>query len=464
MHWMCGKQKSPSGKRLLSLSLALALGLTAGVSAAGDENPRWGYQKGDPDRDGVVSIADVMEACKVLARSAAGGDSGRALTWSCELTGDDAVTIVDVMELCRLIARGDRPADKRVNTAHKVFGQKLMERVEEGFHGDGYVLEQEGGSQPAFLWPYTAYLNALSAHIRSDPDNVLLREPYQTALQGLLHYDTGRQTPEQRSFAASRGGAGDVYYDDNMWAALSLLDAYGILKDPAYLAMSRQVVDFCYEGWDDRLDGGVYWCESDKTSKHTCSNAPLAIASARLYQLTGASSSLRWAERIYAWTRNHLRDPADGLYYDHLTVDGTLLTGKYACNAGCMLIAALELYESTGKENYREDARELAAAADACFFTRREDGYVFSEAALDSSDPWFYVWLLEGFIKLGEMDRSSAAYIEHIKQAVWTDWVARDNAGAPVPVLKEIGGGTSLIDVCGMAQVFLQLDAWYDLR
>ena len=462
------RRKNLAANRLVSLTLALFLGLAAGGAVgAAESDPRRGYQKGDLNRDGSITVADVMEACKVLARSTAGSYNDRALVWSCELTGDDAVTITDVMELCRLIAKGSRPADVRINTAHKKFGRELMEQIERDYcvRQDNYVLEQRGGGRPAFLWPYTSYLNALAANIRCDPDSLyFLRDAYRDALDGLLQYDTGRGNREERSFAAAFGGQGDVYYDDNMWAALALLDAYRILQEPAYLTMSKQVVNFCCGGWDDRLDGGVYWCESNKTTKNTCSNAPLAIACARLYRVTGEASSLRWAEKIYAWTREHLRDPADGLYYDQLTVDGILLTGKYACNAGCMLIAALELYESTGKEGYLEDARQLAAAADAYFFTRQGDGCVFSAAALDAEDPWFYVWLLEGFMRLGDIDQTVAGYVGHVKQAVWANWVTEDHAGRLVPVLKETDGRTNLIDACGMAQVFLQLDAWYDLR
>ncbi len=470
------KVKARAGQSLLSLFLAFVLGLTAGSAAWADppgqnrreatEDPRQGYQKGDPDRDGSLTIKDVMEACKLLARRTAGLESDRALVWSCELTGDDQVTVADVMELCKRIVRGGRPADIQIETAHGRFGRALIDQIQRDYlvPQQDYVLEQQGGTQPAFLWPYTAYLNALAASVRFRSKDPSARRRYASALKGLMDYDTNRETPDQSSFAAGYGGAGDVYYDDNMWVILILLEAYEITEEPACLELSQQTAAFCYMGWDDRLGGGVYWCESNKATKNTCSNAPLALASARLYQFTGRASYLRWAEQIYAWTRSHLRDPADGLYYDHLTLDGILIDGKYACNAGCMLLAALELYESTGKEGYLADARELAAASDAYFFTRQEEGFGFSQAAPDAEEPWFYVWLLEGLARLSENDRTAPTYIEHVKQAVWRGWTARDAQGRPIPVFKPADGGPSLIDACGMAQVFMLLDAWYDLR
>ena len=41
----------------------------------------------------------------------------------------------------------------------------------------------------------------------------------------------------------------------------------------------------------------------------------------RLYQATGERPYLDWALHMYRWTQTHLRDPADGLYWDHLAVD-----------------------------------------------------------------------------------------------------------------------------------------------
>ena len=60
---------------------------------------------GDLDGDGEVSIQDVMEACKVLARKAAGQAPSAEELRRGELNGDGEITISDVMEICKLLAR-----------------------------------------------------------------------------------------------------------------------------------------------------------------------------------------------------------------------------------------------------------------------------------------------------------------------------------------------------------------------
>ena len=70
-----------------------------------------GYQEeeplrlGDLDKDGEVTIADVMEACKVMAREAAGTDPTDEEIARGDLDGDREITIADVMEICKILAR-----------------------------------------------------------------------------------------------------------------------------------------------------------------------------------------------------------------------------------------------------------------------------------------------------------------------------------------------------------------------
>ena len=60
---------------------------------------------GDLDKDGKVTIQDVMEACKVLARKTAGKEPTADEMVRGNLDGDDAFTITDVMEICKILAR-----------------------------------------------------------------------------------------------------------------------------------------------------------------------------------------------------------------------------------------------------------------------------------------------------------------------------------------------------------------------
>ena len=61
---------------------------------------------GDLDKDDGVTIADVMEACKVMARESTGSDPTDEEIQRGDLDGDGEITIADVMEICKILARG----------------------------------------------------------------------------------------------------------------------------------------------------------------------------------------------------------------------------------------------------------------------------------------------------------------------------------------------------------------------
>lgn len=74
------------------------------------ERPAALYQaeiSGDLDKDGKVTIADVMEACKILARKSAGQAPTDDEKARGDLDGNGQVDISDVMEICKIIARKD---------------------------------------------------------------------------------------------------------------------------------------------------------------------------------------------------------------------------------------------------------------------------------------------------------------------------------------------------------------------
>ena len=57
------------------------------------------------DKNGKVTIDDVMEACKVLARKSAGKAPTADEMRRGNLDGDNEFTINDVMEICKILAR-----------------------------------------------------------------------------------------------------------------------------------------------------------------------------------------------------------------------------------------------------------------------------------------------------------------------------------------------------------------------
>ncbi len=60
---------------------------------------------GDLDGDGSVTISDVMEACKILARQTAGQPPTQRELLVGNLDGSDGIAIGDVMEICKILAR-----------------------------------------------------------------------------------------------------------------------------------------------------------------------------------------------------------------------------------------------------------------------------------------------------------------------------------------------------------------------
>lgn len=84
------------------LSLCLILSGAFAIPAVGTAgNLIWG----DMNKDGIVDITDVMEACKIIARKSMGTKPTEDEIASGDLDGDKDISIVDVMEICKIIAR-----------------------------------------------------------------------------------------------------------------------------------------------------------------------------------------------------------------------------------------------------------------------------------------------------------------------------------------------------------------------
>ena len=62
---------------------------------------------GDLNKDGKVTVTDVMEACRVLARKSAGQKPTDDEIARGDLNGNHDVDITDVMEICRKLVRKD---------------------------------------------------------------------------------------------------------------------------------------------------------------------------------------------------------------------------------------------------------------------------------------------------------------------------------------------------------------------
>lgn len=156
----------------------------------------------------------------------------------------------------------------------------------------------------------------------------------------------------------------DRYYDDNAWMVMALVEASEVLQDPTLMDRAKAALDFALSGEDDKLGGGIYWRESDKKSKNTCSNGPTAAACLAVYEKTNDPKLLEAAKRIYAWTRKNLLDSTDSLYWDSIDLEGKVDKTKWSYNTALMVRSGAELARLTGDDTYRKQAEESAKASE----------------------------------------------------------------------------------------------------
>ena len=218
----------------------------------------------------------------------------------------------------------------------------------------------------AYLWGLGGVLSGFNAIVQNT-DNVDFRTTYESRLKRTLlkYYNT---TKEPMCFGCFVNAHDERLYDDAIWVGIDLTDLYTKTKDNWYLDYAKSVWNFVLTGKDDALGGGIYWKESPRDSKNTCSNAPAVVLALKLYQVTNDPSYLETGKEVYKWVKSKLQDPSDYLYWDCIKIDGTVETSKFSYNSGQMLQAAVLLYNATGDAQYLTDAKLLAEACYNYFF------------------------------------------------------------------------------------------------
>lgn len=339
-------------------------------------------------------------------------------------------------------------------------GHSLLAAIREGFwNADGYFAKEKLiGVDKAFLWPYGGHTEAVAAQLEVYPDCGQAKQMYLDTLFGLFPYQVCRDDGHL-AYAASNGGAGDIYYDDNVWLSIIFMNAYRILGDDKWLDLSKRVTDFCYSGWDEKAGGGVYWQENHKTSKNTCINAPLAKVSAELYKVTKKDKYLDWAKKLYKWTEDTLMDPDDFLYWDNVNLEGKVDKTKYSYNTGCMIGAGAHLFDITGEECYLSDAVKSAdSSLDGGFSCLKDGVYTFKGGA-----PWFNTWLLDGYMALYPFNKrdeyilSFASAVSHgvLNCKTGDGYISPDWHTTEFPKRK-----INVLDQSGTARVLFDVQCW----
>jgi uncharacterized protein YyaL (SSP411 family) len=276
----------------------------------------------------------------------------------------------------------------------------------------------------SYLWPVSGLFSGINALA------VLDRAEYTDDLFQIIdtmnkYYDRfGYPEPAYSSFIIEYGG-GSKFYDDNQWLGMDFILAHRLTGDAAYLERAEQIWRFVISGWSDELGGGIFWQQDNQTTKNTCSNGPAAVLALMLYEETGNREYIDWAIRLLDWVEQ-LRTP-QGVYYDHIMLDGTMDLRTFTYNVGTPLHSYALLYKFTGEQKYLDMARELARDAHA-FFAKPDSA---AGIGLYPNTPWFNAVLLRGYIALYEVDPDKdRTYIDAMAANVNYAWEhARDDKG-----------------------------------
>lgn len=260
-------------------------------------------------------------------------------------------------------------------------GFAALERIHSAYRLTSSGLYAEfapGGDDrpPAFNWSVGVMLSALNAGAAR---NERFR-PWLKEYAGLVERYWNPASPVAGYDVLPVPKPTDRYYDDNAWMVLALLETAKILDDTVYVDRAERALRYVLSGESDRLGGGIYWRESDKASKNTCSNAPSVAAALAVHAVRPDPKTLAAAKRLYDWTFKHLRDPQDGLMWDNIALDGKIEKTKWSYNTALMIESARKLYLATEEARYRDEAIAFADAA-AKHWLDPNNGAVKCEAA-----------------------------------------------------------------------------------
>lgn len=246
-------------------------------------------------------------------------------------------------------------------------------------------------THPAFMWSAGVQLSALAAATKNNATvHQAELEEYARILKSYWHThgDVGGYDVQPNATASDR------YYDDNAWIVLALVETFEVTGKRQYLDDAIETFQFVLSGEDDKLDGGIYWRENEKNSKNTCVNAPAIVSALRIYQHNKVQSYLDKAQQLYKWTNSHLQDNETGLFFDNITLDGTIDVRKYSYNSALMIRANCLFHQITGEAKYLTEAQRIARAS--------EQHWIDSKTGTIRDSGCFAHMLLEAFLAVHE--------------------------------------------------------------
>lgn len=320
-----------------------------------------------------------------------------------------------------------------------------------GLYADS--MQRHGPSHPAFMWGCGVMLSALNGAAAADPRYVPWLADYTRALE--RYWNEEGPVPGLDVLPVPKPV--DRYYDDNAWVAIALVESHRVLSDRRRqteahhaLQLAKRTMAYVLSGEDEVLGGGIYWRESDRASKNTCSNAPSAVAAYALYQATGTPGYRVAGDRLLGWVLRTLQDPEDLLMWDNVRLDGSIERTKWSYNTA-LTVRALLMASEVGSElgapeQLRALARRMANAAVARWVDPStgavRDGsafaHLFVEALVEASDSlgidWYRQVATRALVCLHEEARDPQGIYPNSWATVTTEpleeWTLMDQAAA----------------------------------
>lgn len=232
----------------------------------------------------------------------------------------------------------------------RIVAEREWERIEReyrdigtGFYREFYSTEREERA-PAFNWTVGVTLSAMNGLARGSEAGKGRLVAY---LEKVEAYWNPRGPVAGYDVLPNQSGV-DRYYDDNAWMVLALLEAAEVTGDLRWRRRAEEALVYVLSGEDSKLGGGVYWRESDKASKNTCSNSPSAVACFEMYRATGKAEYREAGYRLLDWVMSRLYDSSDSLMWDNVSLAGKVERTKWSYNAA-LTVRALRFAEASGE-------------------------------------------------------------------------------------------------------------------
>lgn len=275
-----------------------------------------------------------------------------------------------------------------------------------------------GNNKYSYVWPYAGTMQSTVALAKIPAVGEKYKTDIQNRLDGLAAYWNDTKTPAgyDSYVRAPLGGGGDIFYDDNDWIAIELIKIYRITGDIAALDRAKQIFELQVSGWDTDAShacpGGVFWTQASwSKDRNTVSNAPAAQIGLYLYEISKDTYYLDWAKKMYNWVNDCMLAP-NGLYWDHIDLNGNINKTQWSYNQGTMIGASVLLYKATGEKSYLNKAVSIADAALKFYGSSR----LYTQPIIFNSI------FFENLLLLDDMNKKSKYkdYIQNYADEVWT--------------------------------------------